>query len=206
MIYFYSGTPGSGTSLNVARQIYSRLHKKKYPNVIANFPINLKMIKNDKANFIYKDNSDLTVSFLLNYAFENHVEGVENQTLVVVDEASIIWNSREWNIDRETRNLWLKFLVQHRKLGFNFIMISQSDIQIDKQIRALFEYEVVHRKVNNFKIGSIIPFPIFIAVERWYGIDEKLSSYFFTYRKKWGKFYDSYGSFELDNELMSLID
>ncbi len=207
MIYFYSGTPGSGKSLHVARDIYYRLNRnKKYPNVIANFMINEKMIKNKKARFVYKDNSDLTVSFLLNYAFENHKKGVENQTLVVVDEASVIWNAREWQKGETSHNRmdWLKFFVQHRKLGYNFIIISQTDRQIDRQIRSLFEYEIKHRKVNNFKIGKLLPIPIFACVSYWYGVNERLGVEFFTYRRKWGKFYDSYGTFELDSKLVDL--
>lgn len=204
MIYFYSGTPGSGKSLHVARDIYIRLNRnKKYPNVIANFMINENMIKNKKAKFIYKDNSELTVEFLLNYALKNHKIGVENQTLVVVDECSVIWNSRSWMKDHD-RMEWLKFFVQHRKLGYNFILISQTDRQIDRQIRSLFEYEVKHRKVNNFKIGRLLPVPTFAAITYWYGLNERLGVEFFTYRKKWSKFYDSYGTFELDAGLMEM--
>ena len=162
------------------------------------------MIKNKKSKFIYRDNFDLTVEFLLSYAFENHTLGVENQTLVVVDECSVIWNSRSWMKDAD-RMEWLKFFVQHRKLGYNFILISQTDRQIDRQIRSLFEYEVKHRKVNNFKIGRLLPIPAFAAITYWYGLNERLGVEFFTYRKKWSKFYDSYGTFELDTELVNLV-
>lgn len=204
MIYFYSGTPGSGKSLHVARDIYFRLNRnKKYPNVIANFMINKEMIKNKKAKFIYKDNSELTVEFLLNYALENHKEGIENQTLVVVDECSVIWNSRSWMKDKD-RMEWLKFFVQHRKLGYNFILIAQNDRQVDRQIRSIFEYEIKHRRVNNFKIGQLFPVPVFAAITYWYGVNERLGVEFFTYRKKWGKFYDSYGTFEMDTGLMEM--
>lgn len=204
MIYFYSGTPGSGKSLHVARDIYIRLNRnKKYPNVIANFMINKDMIRNKKAKFIYKDNSELTVEFLLNYALENHKEGIENQTLVVVDECSVIWNSRSWMKDKD-RMEWLKFFVQHRKLGYNFILIAQNDRQVDRQIRSIFEYEIKHRRVNNFKIGQLLPVPVFAAITYWYGVNERLGVEFFTYRKKWGKFYDSYGTFEMDTRLMEM--
>ena len=204
MIYFYSGTPGSGKSLHVARDIYFRLNRnKKYPNVIANFMINKDMIRNKRAKFMYKDNSELTVEFLLDYALKNHKIGIENQTLVVVDECSVIWNAREWMKDKD-RMEWLKFFVQHRKLGYNFILIAQTDRQIDRQIRSLFEYEVKHRKVNNFKIGKIIPVPCFAAITYWYGVNERLGVEFFMYRKKWGKFYDSYGTFELDDTLKEM--
>lgn len=209
MIYFYSGTPGSGKSLNVARDIYNRLNRNRtYPNVIANFMINEKMIKNKNANFIYKDNEQLTVEFLVNYAYNNHTLGIENQTLVVVDECSVIWNAREWNKShyKNTRMEWLKFFVQHRKLGFNFILISQNDRQVDKQIRMLFEYETVHRKINNYKIGKFVPVASFIAITRWYGVNEKLGSEIFFYKKKWGQFYDSYGTFELDDTIAAMLE
>lgn len=206
MIYLYTGTPGSGKSLNVARDIYNRLNRnKKYPSVIANFTINKKMIKNKKARFLYKDNSDLTVEFLLDFAIKNHTLGIENQTLVVVDECQVIWNAREWQ-SNTNRMDWIKFFTQHRKLGYNFIVIAQNDRMIDKQIRSLFEYEIMHRKLNNFKIGRILPMSTFIAVSRWYGVNEKLGVEFFSYRKKWGNFYDSYGTFELDSSLMNLIN
>lgn len=197
MIYFYSGTPGSGKSLHVARDIYTRLNfNKKYPSVIANFQINEKMIKNKNARFIYKDNSELTVEFLVRFAVKNHKMGKENQTLLVVDECSIIWNSREWQ-GQADRKEWLKFFVQHRKLGYNMILISQTDRQIDRQIRSLFEYEIKHRKVNNFKIGKLLPVSAFAAITYWYGVNEKISTEFFVYRRKWGKFYDSYKSFDI---------
>lgn len=205
MIYFYSGTPGSGKSLHVARDIHHRLnYHRKYPNIIANFAINEKMIRNKKAKFVYKDNSELKVKFLLQHALENHKIGIENQTLVVVDECSVIWNARAWMTDHD-RMEWLKFFVQHRKLGYSFILISQTDRQIDRQIRSLFEYQVIHRKVNNFKIGKLLPIPCFVAVTKWYGINEKLSTEFFTYNRKWGRFYDSYGTFALDEKLLDLV-
>lgn len=205
MIYFYSGTPGSGKSLHVARDIYNRLNKnKKNPRVIANFMINTNMIKNRNAVFIYKDNEDLTVGYLLDYALKNHTLGQENQTLVVVDECSIIWNAREWQ-NNHNRMDWLKFFTQHRKLGYNMIVISQNDRQVDKQIRMQFEYEIKHRKVNNFKIGRLLPFSAFLAIEYWYGVNERIGMEFFGYKKKWGKFYDSYATFELDTKLMSLV-
>lgn len=206
MIYLYSGTPGSGKSLHVARDIYNRLNvNRKYPSVIANFPINEKMIKKKKAKFLYKDNSDLTVKFLLEYALKNHKIGIENQTLVVVDECQVLWNSREWQSNSNKRMEWIKLFTQHRKLGYNFICIAQNDRMIDRQIRCLFEYELKHRKVNNFKIGKLCPFPLFAAVTYWYGVNERVGIEFFTYRKKWGKFYDSYGTFELDDKLMNEI-
>lgn len=203
MIYLYSGTPGSGKSLHVARDIYFRLRYGRYRNVIANFPINLRMIKGENGkdyNFIYRDNSELTVSFLIDYALKNHRIGIEGQCLVVIDEAQVLFNARDWNL--KNRMEWVKFFTQHRKFGYNFILIAQFDRMLDRQIRSLIEYEVKHRKVNNFKIGRLIPFPLFVAVTYWYGVREKIDTEFFIYRRKWSKFYDSFGTFSLDVSLM----
>lgn len=199
MIYFYSGTPGSGKSLHVARDIMTKLRKKDKNNVICNFPISLDVVNGRRKNklkgeFIFVNNNDLDHTFLINYAMNNHVPGVEGQTLVVLDECHVIFNPREFN--RSDRMDWIKFFTIHRHLGFNFVLVAQNDRQIDRQIRNLIEYETKHRKINNFKIGFLLPFPAFIAIDTWYGVNEKLSVSFFTYRKRIGGLYDSYRTFE----------
>lgn len=192
MICLYTGSPGSGKSLHAARDIYLRLNmNKKYPNVIANFMINTSKIKNKKARFIYKDNSELTVEFLIEYAKKYHILGIENQTLVIVDECQVIWNSREWQKGKD-RMKWIEFFTQHRKLGYSFILIAQNDRMIDRQIRSIIEYEIKHRRVNNYKIGRIIPVPVFAMVTYWYGVNEKIETEFMFYRRKYAKLYDSY--------------
>lgn len=193
MIILYSGTPGSGKSLHLAKDIYKRLNAKKYNNVIANFNVNLSIIKSKNYKFIYKPNEELTPDFFIQYARENHVHGVENQTLVCIDESQLIWNAREWQKNLN-RGKWIEFFSVHRHFGFDFILVSLYDRMLDKQIRCLVEYEVKHRKVSNSKLSTIIPFelPYFTAVKTWYGDNERISGEFFSYSKKFGSFYDSY--------------
>lgn len=197
MIYFYSGTPGSGKSLHVAMDIYTKLRFKK-GNVIATFPVNLDVVsQNGKkaiGNFTYIDIMDISVEFLVNYAREHHKEQKEGQTLVVMDECQIRFNPREFN--RSDRLKWITFFTQHRKLGFNFILISQFDRLVDRQIRCLFEYDIKHRKINNFGMGMFIPVSTFIAVTYWYGVRERVSCEFFTYKKKYGRMYDTFTYFD----------
>lgn len=195
MIYFYSGTPGSGKSLHVARDIYNKLFIKK-ENVISNFDINRDVYnkKKRKGKFLYMNNNELTPQFFYEYAKENHVKGREGQTLVVIDECQILFNPRTWN--DKYRLEWVNFFTLHRHYGYNFILISQFDRLVDRQIRSLFEYEVKHRKVNNFKAAKFIPVATFVAVECWYGLKEKVGSEFFTYRKKYGRLYDTFKNFE----------
>lgn len=195
MIYFYSGTPGSGKSLHVARDIYHKLFIKKQ-NVIANFPLNQKILDSHKrrGEFLYVDTFDMSAQFFIEYAIKNHKRGKENQTLAIIDECQIIYNPRSTLSDKN-RIDWINFYTQHRKWGYNFILISQFDKLVDKQIRNLFEYDVKHRKVNNFKFMRFVPISIFTAVTYWYGVRDRIDCEFFLYHKKYANLYDSYRDF-----------
>lgn len=195
MIYFYSGTPGSGKSLHVAKDIYTKLFINK-GNVIANFDINRDVYnkKKKKGKFTYISNTELTPNFFYEYAKENHILGKESQTLAIIDECQIIFNPRSWS--DKNRIDWINFFTQHRKWGYNFILISQFDRLVDRQIRSLFEYEIKHRKVNNFKGAKLLPFSTFVAVEYWYGVKERIGCNFFTYKNKYGRLYDTFKNFE----------
>ena len=83
MIEFYSGTPGSGKSLHVAKRIWIKLFIKKQ-NVIANFNINQELYnkKKKKGMFDYITNMELTPDYLIEYALLNHKPGIENQTFL----------------------------------------------------------------------------------------------------------------------------
>lgn len=195
MIYFYSGTPGSGKSLHVAKDIYTKLIKRKN-RVIANFELNNELLNKKKCldRFHYVSNFDLTPQYLREFAELYHKPGKESQTLLVIDECQLIFNSREWQ--KNGRMEWLEFFTQHRKYGYNIILVAQFDRMIDRQIRSLFEYEIAHRKVNNFKIGQIFPIKTFVCVTYWYNVKEKTDVQFFTFKKKYGKLYDSYKNFK----------
>lgn len=200
MIYFYSGTPGSGKSLHVAKDIWFKLFLKKQ-NVIANFPINEQLYdsKKNKGSFLYVDTFQMTPQFFVDYSEKNHIKGKEGQTLVIIDECQLLYNPRAWN--DKYRISWIEFFTQHRKFGYNFILISPFDRLIDRQIRSLFEYEVKHRKVNNFKIAKILPISVFCFVNYWYGVNERIDCEFFIYRKKYASLYDSYRNFSSTKEI-----
>lgn len=219
MIELYSGTPGSGKSLHTARVIYDRLVWACKP-VIANFPINRSMVywskgqlkkmgkkpdykpkKRKAGHFFYVSDDHLTPEFLVAYAHKFHKPRKEHQTLLVIDECSsdLLFSNRSWQ--NKNRMKWIRFFQQHRKLGFDIILVAQSDKLIDKQIKAFIEYEVKHRKASNFgTVGKILGLlgggSMFVAVKVWYGIREKTGSEFFRFRKFYDKFYDSYFEFK----------
>lgn len=201
MIWLYSGTPGSGKSYHAVADAVKKLGKRKKNRVIANFPLQGKRITE---RFEYWDNSEITISRLMEYAREHHKMGLEGQCLLIIDEAQCIFNSRDWNgkgiihgaLKRtpDTRMDWIKFLSQHRKFGFNIILVAQSDKMLDKQIRSLVEYDVKHVKVNN---GFFFFVPTgFLAIEKWYGQRVVLGRQIIWYRKRIAALYDSYALFD----------
>lgn len=198
MIDLYTGTPGSGKSLHAARCIINRL--KSGGGLICNFPVNEAVVKKPKAHVEYWDNSELSADRLVRYAMDHHKIGLEGQTLVVVDECQLIFSCRDFG--RKDRNAWITLFSQHRKLGYNFILITQSERMLDKQIRSMIETETRHRKLNNYGLGGWLLCLFlgntswFMAIEYWSGGNKlKLSSTMFCYRKKYGQAYDSYRLF-----------
>jgi len=91
---------------------------------------------------------------------------------------------------------WINFFTQHRKLGYHFILISQNDRLIDRQIRGFLEYEVKHRKLNNFGPFVLLPVPTFVTITYWYSIREKVDREFFFYKRKYSEIYNSFFLFD----------
>lgn len=192
MIWLYSGTPGSGKSYHALKDILAKVKRKENNKVIANFPVDCGKYQ---SNFIYKDNTEITISYLVQFARDNHKIGIENQTLVVIDEAGVKFNCRDGfsGTTSKIRMEWLKFFAQHRKLGYNFILVAQSDKQLDKQIRLNLEYDVIHKKINNF--FWFLPITTFLAVSRWYGQKMKVGHEVIIFSKRVARKYDSYAMF-----------
>lgn len=201
MISLYSGTPGSGKSLHIASRIYNRL-KRGFPT-ICNFDVNLnKISKKYELPFVYIPNNELEPKLLIDISKDfNRKRGYikEDSVLLVLDECQIIFNSRSWM--QKGRDQWLSFFSQHRKYGYEIVLIAQYDGMIDKQIRSLIEYNIIHRKVSNFGfIGKIISAlalgKMFCGVKMWYPLNERIDSEFFIARKKYYQIYDTYAFFD----------
>lgn len=203
MIMLYSGTPRSGKSLHIARNIRNWL-TYGFP-VICNFPIATDKIARKRAEFQYVPNLKLTPRMLIDYSnayFKDKkfsISKKEGHIKIVIDEAQRIFNARDWG--RQGRSDWLEFFTLHGHLGFDIILIAQFDRMLDRQIRALIEYEYIHRKMSNFGYkGKIITAlalgELFIAVKVWYPMREKVGSECFRKHKKYYAIYDTHASIE----------
>jgi len=198
MIELFSGTPGSGKSLDVARVIYRRLKVGK--PVVANFRINTDLVKSKRKKFMYIDNSDLTPAVLERISRRYFTGRTirEDEILVVIDEAQLLFNARDWG--QSGRKEWLSFFTQHRKLGIKVLLVAQFDRMLDRQIRSVIEYEYIHRKMSNFGIKGQIASLIcggglMICVKVWYPLHEVVDREFYKARKRYFKIYDTYNTF-----------
>lgn len=199
MIYLFSGTPGSGKSLHTAEWIYWRLKRGK--EIIANFEIDTTKIPKCKGKFTTLDNMELTPNYLRDY-FDNWLlthKFKEGEILLIIDESQILFNARSWNV--KGREDWLKFFTNHRKYAMDIILVAQFDRMLDRQIRSLVEYEYIHRKVGNYGLGGKFLSlasggNLFVSVNMWYPIKERIGSSFFKAHKKYFRIYDSYKKFD----------
>lgn len=212
MIILYTGTPGSGKSLDVARQMMVKL--KLGHNVIGNMYIRPEKLEKCAGKYIFVDTYSLNPYELTDYAKEFHKKGKEGQTYLIIDECQRIFNSREWQ--RPVMKAWNEFFQMHRHFGFHVYLITQYDRLIDRQLRALVEYDRIHRKVSNAgmkgKVMSLMAGgKLFVCAEEWYPKHMPTGSYYFKYKKKYGEFYDSYAAFSMDeskprDELLLLLE
>lgn len=212
MIELYTGTPGSSKSLHAAGDIRDALNKRRGVDkpVIANFDVNLESVRRPQA-FHYWPNSELTPGMLTDFA-DDFWESVdrpfsEDYLLLVLDECSLIFNSRNWQ-DKGRRNAdgtargdsrmdWLEFLSQHRKYGYRIILIAQSAKMIDNQFRMLVENEVNHRKVSNMGllggiVGGLFRGLLFMRVRYLFQTHERLGMQFSVANRRDMAMYDSY--------------
>ena len=191
MIELYTGTPGSGKSYSALLRILRRLNKKRY--VVANFQVLTN--ERNKDYFIYLDNSELKVKKLVELSLQKGFYGKEGSCLLVIDEAQVIFNSRQF--DSKDRLEWVKFFSQSRKLGYDIVLVTQNDRMIDRQIRTLAEYEVKHKNLRSYFWLSWLPLEVHVRVTYWYGEKFKGVVEFFIVRKRYFKYYDSYRMFDL---------
>ena len=174
MIVLYSGTPGSGKSLDCARTIYNWCRRGN--PIICNFPINIDNIKikgNKDIRFVTND--ELTPDYLVETAKE-HFAGrrvKEDSILLIIDEAQLLFNARDWTA--KGRDRWTWFFTMHRHFGYLIILCAQFDRMLDRQVLSLFS-------------------ELFVKVKIWYPMKERIDCDFY---KASPRFYRIYDTFEL---------
>lgn len=213
MISIYSGTVGSSKSYHATHIGLQWLTNR---HVIANFPIlppkhlntrgQRKRWEAQEKRWHFQE--EITIQYLVAMSIEHGWYGKESQCLILIDEAGIMFNTRDWQTEKNTRTPWIKFLSQSRKFGFDVIFVAQSDKMIDKQIRGLVEYDVKHFKLNNsFFLGwlSLIKISLFMYNYKWYQTKLKGNIRIVKYSARIANRYDTMRTFNLE-ELAEQIE
>lgn len=197
MVILYTGTPGSGKSYHATDIVHTATRRKKY--IIANFVINLP--EKQQPYFYFLDNKQMRPDVLIKFSREQLQPNKESQAILIIDEAATMFNS---TYVKKGAELWIKFFSQHRKLGFDVILIAQNDKMLDRQVRANIEYHYLHRKIQNFGLkGFVIRMLLhkdFVCVHYWYGINERLGADYFRIKKKIAASYDTFSLFDYSNK------
>ena len=202
MIVLYSGTPGSGKSLDSARTIYNWC--RRGAPIICNFPVNADSIRiRRKKDIRFVSNDDLSPDLLVKISRE-YFDGrpmKEDSILLIIDEAQLLFNARDWSA--KGRDRWNWFFTMHRHFGYMIILCAQFDRMLDRQVRCLIEYEYIHRKVKNMgwrgwllSCLMLSPVNLFVKVKVWYPMKEKVGSEFFKASPKYRRLYDTYQMLE----------
>lgn len=202
----YSGTPGSGKTLHAVSEIQKALNKPRGADrpVLANFPIRANKCKRPNAFHQYS-NDEITPSLITDFCDEFWDSGVrkysEDYILVVLDEVSLIFNSRLWNSKgtkgmNNSRMDWLEFFSQHRKYGVKVILIAQSPKMIDNQFRMLCDDEVNHRSIRNMgMVGGLLDVltghRLFLMVHYLFQTNERLGMRMFWRSDSVCRLYDT---------------
>lgn len=189
MISVYTGFPGSGKSLHAVSLIYAHVKGKAmvYTNIdLAGFGNN--------PYFEYHD-----------FTWFEKVENVKNcasahfhdkvKTLFVIDEAQVLFDSRNWNT--YGRKEWNIFFSMHRHYKCDIVLVTQSFQNLDKRIRANIEFQCQHVNIKNAtKLSHMFlqffPDFMFLSNKFYANTKELLCSSWIFARKKYIKLYNTY--------------
>jgi hypothetical protein len=193
MIEVMQGTPGSGKSaVAVARAM---MHIKRGGVVACNFSLkdgwaDVLASQNLVARVFDEHRYDLASSHYKRFHRVHSLEAIEKihpkkdsvkiykdkggysegSGLLILDECQLVFNSRKWDQNFK----WIQFFTQHRKLGWNVLLIAHTIEMIDSQIRPLAEYESRFRNLQKLKFPILgvpmSPFPLFLVVRRYAGL------------------------------------
>jgi len=183
VITLYTGTPGSGKSLLAITEALENWVSSGKP-VYTNHPLRVGWESIWAMRSIYNRYfmSDERVqkllreyrkSWIMLRSFADIPRGrkKEGSRLLLLDEVSRFINARDYLSGRTTHRDEYDFFAQHRKQGYEVILLSQHPLQVDKQIRDLAEWNRICRNLSTFKIplGFIslrIPFKVILTVTK----------------------------------------
>lgn len=133
MITLISGIPGSGKSLNaVSRYLLPALKANR--RVVTNISgLDLLLV----SVYIDLDPQEVEKNLIIQDEFSTEIiqEVCKQNDLIIIDEAQLYWNSRDFK-EQENKNV-LAILQKHRHYGQDYVFLTQNIDQVDVGIRRL---------------------------------------------------------------------
>jgi zona occludens toxin len=147
MIIIYEGVPGSGKSYDAIRVILHnlKLKRKIYTNIDG--------IELPECQEYIAQQSDMTrvelselLEFIPRQKIQNFYDYVDDGSLIVIDEAQLFFNSRDFS--KQHNREFADWSSTHRHKGFDVILITQRAERIDTAVRSLCDFRYRYRKLN----------------------------------------------------------
>lgn len=203
MIAIISGLPGSGKTLSAlkrfiipaireGRQIYTNIegidllglslyteypYEKAQKNLIAYEMQTEKDMERNEPLEPFK------------FSTKRMCEGIALNSLVVVDEAQVFWNNRDF-ASEENKKL-LPFLQKHRHYGIDIVFLTQNIDQLDIGIRRLAQIHYRLRRLSNSGLDKVVKVDIYpdaMGSEQF----KPMATNVWTIDRRIFKFYNSY--------------
>src|SRR3569833_2558293 len=126
--------------------------------VVTNFPIRV----NHLTGFVHRNKAMAVVEVIPDrptgeqlWALGRGGANEENAGLLVHDECSAFLNARQWQ--SKDRDSMLDWFIHSRKLGWDVILVAQSPVQLDKQVReAICELYTSIRRLDRIIVPVLI--------------------------------------------------
>jgi len=153
MIIIHEGVPGSGKSYDAVRKIIDALKRGRvvYTNIDGMDTDSCLEYISSYVGMTRGDLSDL-LRFIPNSVVPQFWEHVEHGSFIVIDEAQLYFNSRDFT-KTENREFG-SWASTHRHHGYDVLLITQRAERIDTAVRSLAEFRYRYRKLNVF--GSLV--------------------------------------------------
>ncbi|WP_321531746.1 zonular occludens toxin domain-containing protein [uncultured Desulfuromonas sp.] len=149
MIIIHEGVPGSGKTYDAIRKIIDALRAGR--NVYTNIDgVDLPDCREYISGFldVSRDLLQTRLVHLTDDQVRCFWEHVPEGSLIVVDEAQLYFNSRDFQKDENRK--FGDWASTHRHHGYDLILVTQRAARIDTSVRSLAEFRYRYRKLNVF--------------------------------------------------------
>jgi zona occludens toxin (predicted ATPase) len=156
-ISLISGLPGTGKTLSgIKRFLLPALKecRKVYTNIDG-----IQLLKT--ALYLGAELQDLEKLLIHTEKFSTKllIENIDANSLVIIDEAQVYWNNRDYASD-ENKKL-LPFLQKHRHYGLDIVFLTQNIDQLDIGIRRLCQVHYRLNTLTNMGLSKVIKVKVF---------------------------------------------